>query len=170
MRDYDFSEEQLQSVRNLLKLMTGKATFDKVFIVHGHEGRDEVARYITSLNITPIILSEQPNSGRTVIEKFKAYSAVDFAVILYTPDDLGSVKTAPDKLVPRARQNVVFEHGYFTAKLGRENVLVLLKNGTDKTKLEKEGDTDGIVYVPFDEYGGWKEKLKEALKLSGYRV
>jgi predicted nucleotide-binding protein len=77
---------------------------------------------------------------------------------------------SPDKLAPRARQNVVFEHGYFTAKLGRENVLVLLKHGTDKTKLEKEGDTDGIVYVPFDEYGGWKEELRKALKFSGYRV
>jgi predicted nucleotide-binding protein len=64
----------------------------------------------------------------------------------------------------------VFEHGYFTAKLGRENVFILLKNGTDKIKLEKEGDTDGIVYVPFDEHGGWKEKLKAALRLSGYRV
>jgi predicted nucleotide-binding protein len=171
MREYGFSEQQFQSLQNLLNLMAGKATFDKVFIVHGHEGKDEVARYISEqLHIEPIILSEQPNRGRTIIEKFEAYSSVDFAVVLYTPDDLGCVKTATDKLIPRARQNVVFEHGYFTAKLGRENVLVLLKSSTDKTRLEREGDTDGIVYVPFDEYGGWKEELRRALKLSGYQV
>ncbi|MCL2053100.1 MAG: nucleotide-binding protein [Oscillospiraceae bacterium] len=167
---FGVSDNQFKAINILLKVMTGKATFDKVFIVHGHEGKDEVARFIESLGLTAIILSEQ-SSGRTIIEKFEQYAdKADFAVILYTPDDLGCVKTSPDKLTPRARQNVVFEHGYFTAKLGKDNIRVLLRNGTDKTKLEREGDSDGIVYIPFDEHSGWKEEIKTALRLSGYRV
>lgn len=168
--EFEVSDEQFQAIDILLKIMTGKANFEKVFIVHGHgEYKDAVARFIKDIGLEPIILSEQPNKGRTIIEKFETYSSkADFAIALYTPDDVGGV--SPDKLNPRARQNVVFEHGYFMAKLGRENVVVLLKNDTEKTKLETAGDNDGIIYVPFDEYGGWKDKIKSALKLSGYDV
>ena len=171
--DYGVTQEQFQAINVLLKLMTGNATFDRVFIVHGHgDYKEIVARFIESLGIKPIILSEQANRGRTIIEKFENESSkADFAIILYTPDDIGGVSSsAYDALKPRARQNVVFEHGYFTAKLGRENVVVLLKNGTDKTKLETAGDNDGIIYVAFDEYGGWKEQIRQALILSGYRI
>jgi len=164
------SIKQLNAIKILLKLMRGR-TFDKVFIVHGHEGKDTVARYIESLNIKAIILSEQPSRGCTIIEKLEMYSDVDFAIILYTPDDIGGVKNTPYiRLRPRARQNVIFEHGYFSAKLGRENVIVLLKNNTERTKLEFAGDNDGIVYVPFDKYGGWKNEIRRALRLSGYIV
>ena len=169
--DFGVTEEQFQAINVLLKCMTGKATFKKVFIVHGHgEYKESVARYIESIGLTPIILSEQHNRGRTIIEKFeKESSKADFAVVLYTPDDIGGiVNSSYDTLKPRARQNVVFEHGFFTAKLGRENVVVLLKAGVGK--LEIAGDNDGILYVPFDEYGGWKEQIKQALKLSGYMV
>ena len=171
--DYGVTQEQFQAINVLLKLMTGKASFERVFIVHGHgEYKESVARFIDSMGIKPIILSEQPNRGRTIIEKFENESSkADFAIIIYTPDDIGGVSTSTyDTLKPRARQNVVFEHGYFTAKLGRENVVVLLKSGTEKTKLETAGDNDGILYVPFDEYGGWRDQVKQALILSGYQI
>jgi hypothetical protein len=61
----------------------------KVFIVHGHdEGvKHSVARFISSLDLDPIILHEQPNQGRTVIEKVEAEGKVGFAVVLLTPDE-----------------------------------------------------------------------------------
>ena len=170
IREFGVSDSQMQAIYVLLKLMTGKATFANVFIVHGHgEYRYEVKSFIEELGIKPIILSEQSNRGRTIIEKFEDESAkADFAIILYTPDDVGGKYS--DSLKPRARQNVVFEHGYFTAKLGRSNVVVLLKNNTEETRLETAGDNDGIIYVAYDDNGGWKGHLKDALKVSGYRV
>ena len=60
-------------------------------------GRDEaatqtVARYIEGLGLDPVILQEQPNEGRTIIEKFEEYAeTVGFAVILGTPDDVGAL-------------------------------------------------------------------------------
>lgn len=42
----------------------------KVFIVHGHDElmMNSVARFISKLDLEPIILHEQPNEGRTIIE------------------------------------------------------------------------------------------------------
>jgi predicted nucleotide-binding protein len=65
----------------------------------------------------------------------------------------------------RARQNVVFEMGYFIGKLGRDRVFLLLENGVDKP-----GDLDGIVYTSFDNADGWKLKLVKELKAAGYKV
>jgi len=170
LREFGFSDEQFHALNILIKIMTDRAKFDKVFIVHGHgNDKETVARFIESIKLKPIILSEQPDSGKTIIEKFEKCSDVDFAIVLYTPDDIGGVKTSEyDEMRPRARQNVVFEHGYFTAKFGRENVIVLLKN--DNKNIETAGDNDGILYVPFDEYGGWKENIRQTLRLSGYMV
>lgn len=88
----------------------------KVFIVHGHdtEAKETVARFLQRLGLEPIILHEQANEGRTVIEKIEIFSDVGFAVVLLTPDDLGAEKADPVKLKARARQNVVLELGYFS--------------------------------------------------------
>jgi hypothetical protein len=99
---------------------------NKVFVVHGHdqEMKQSVARILERLGLTPIILHEQPNQARTIIEKFVDYSDVSFAVVLFSPDDMGYQREqAPDQAKPRARQNVVFELGFFIGKLGRRHVL-----------------------------------------------
>jgi len=91
-----------------------KSFTNKCFIVHGHnEARKfEIARYIENdLKRRSVILHEQPNKGRTIIEKFEDYSRVDFAVALWTADDLGKAKAHKD-LNDRARQNVIFETGF----------------------------------------------------------
>ena len=66
----------------------------KVFIVHGHDelAKTEIARFIEKLNLIPIILHEQANSGKTIIEKIEEHSNVGFGVVLYTPCDVGSKK------------------------------------------------------------------------------
>ena len=42
---------------------------------------------LTKLDLEPVVLHEQPNQGRTIIEKFEEYAQVGFAVVLLTPDD-----------------------------------------------------------------------------------
>ena len=140
---------------------------NKIFIVHGRDesARETVARFLERLELEPVVLHEQPNEGRTIIEKFEDYAGVGFAVVLLTPDDLGALKDEKDNLKPRARQNVVFELGYFIGKLGRKNVCALLKGD-----VEKPSDYDGVLYPRLDDEGGWKMALIQELKAAGFDV
>lgn len=138
----------------------------KVFVVHGRDdlAKIEVARFLEKLGIEAIILHEQVNGGATIIEKFEQYSDVGFAVILYTPCDTGKYKD-DKKANFRARQNVVFEHGYFIGKIGRKNVLALVKDN-----VEKPSDIDGVVYQPMDNSGAWKFKLAKELQNCNFDI
>jgi predicted nucleotide-binding protein len=131
----------------------------KVFIVHGHdnEAKESTARFLERLGLQPIILHEQPSSGRTVIEKFETYASdIVFAVVLLTPDDIGAVATAPKNLRARARQNVVMELGYFIGRLGRVRVCALHRGG-----VELPSDYQGVLYIEMDQAGAWKAKLAQ---------
>jgi predicted nucleotide-binding protein len=137
----------------------------KVFVVHGHDegARESVARFLERLGFEAIILHEQANRGRTVIEKVEAHGEVGFAVVLLTPDDVGCVKGGSP--IARARQNVVLELGYFVARLGRERVCAL-KRG----EVEVPSDFGGVVYVPFDDGSGWKQALGKELQAAGFEI
>ena len=139
----------------------------KIFIVHGHdnEAKTEVARFIERLGLEAIILHEQTNSGATIIEKLEKYTDVGFAIVLYTPDDLGAVKTEPDNLNLRARQNVIFEHGLLIGKIGRNNVVALVKE-----TVEIPNDISGVVYETMDSKGAWKYQVAKEMKASDYTI
>jgi predicted nucleotide-binding protein len=141
----------------------------KVFIVHGrdNEAKQEVSRFIEKLGLEVIILHEQASSGMTIIEKIEYYSNdADFALVLYTSCDQGrgahESNVSPKK---RARQNVVFEHGYLMAKLGRENVCSLVKG-----EIETPNDLSGVVYVTLDPFAAWKTEVAKELKACGYAI
>lgn len=141
----------------------------KVFIVHGrdNEAKQEVSRFIEKLGLEAIILHEQASSGMTIIEKIEHYSNdADFALVLYTACDHGR-GIHESKIPPknRARQNVIFEHGYLMAKLGRENVCSLVKGN-----IETPNDISGVVYVSLDEFGAWKTEVAKELKACGYAI
>lgn len=139
----------------------------KVFIFHGHNDsvKQTVARTLENIGLTPIILAEQPDKGRTVIEKFENEgNDVGFAVVLLTADDKGR-KNKARSLQSRARQNVVFEMGYFMALLGRERVMLLLQDG-----VEEPSDLKGVVYTKLDKDGAWKYKLVKELREQRYNV
>ena len=140
----------------------------RVFIVHGHdiELKESVARVLERLKLDAIILHEQANKGRSVIEKFEDYADVRFAVVLMSPDDVGCVKgKEPDGLQPRARQNVIYELGFFSGKLGRGNVCVIYRGG-----VEIPSDYLGVLYLPYDAAGQWKFALAAEVKSSGVDV
>lgn len=140
---------------------------NEVFIVHGrdNEAKLEVARYLEKLTLKPIILHEQANGGKTIIEKIEEYTNVRYAVVLYTPCDVGGLKGSKNgELRERARQNVVFEHGYLMGKIGRKNVAALVKGD-----IETPNDISGVVYISMQEKG-WKLDLAKELKEAGYEL
>jgi predicted nucleotide-binding protein len=143
-----------------------KSASQAVFIVHGHNdgAKDAVARLLERLGLKYTILHEQANRGQTIIEKFERHAEAAFAVVLLTPDDVGASKDKQDHLQPRARQNVIFELGFFYAKLGRENVCALYKD------IEPPSDISGILYTPMDLHGQWRYKLAQELDAAGLEV
>jgi predicted nucleotide-binding protein len=137
----------------------------KIFLVHGRNEKilQKVARLLEKLNLEPIILHEQPNHGRTIIEKFEDYSDVAYVVVLLTKDDLGKLDTSEQKeFFHRARQNVIFEMGYFIAKIGRKHVCTLYEEG-----VEIPSDYQGVLYIPIDEKGSWQLQLAKEMKSVG---
>jgi predicted nucleotide-binding protein len=144
---------------------SNKLNMSQVFIVHGHDNlvKTETARFIEKLGFEPIILHEKASSGQTIIEKIENYSNVGFGIILYTPCDLGTKKDDESNLRPRARQNVVFEHGFLIGKIGRNNVCALVKEN-----VEIPNDISGVVYLSLER--DWKIDLAKELRNSGYKV
>ena len=138
-----------------------------IFIVHGRDdgAKETVARFIDKLGFVATVLHEQTNSGATIIEKIEKNTDVGFGIVLYTACDVGGIKTDLDNLKPRARQNVVFEHGFLMGKIGRENVVALVKGN-----VEIPNDISGVVYESMDEGGAWKYKIAREMKSSGYGV
>jgi predicted nucleotide-binding protein len=136
----------------------------KIFIVHGHDNelKQTVARFIEKLGLIPIILHEKENTGLTIIEKFEKFSEVNYSIVLMSPDDVGNSVMESKNLKPRARQNVIFELGYFYGKLGRKNVCAIVKGD-----IEIPSDNDGIIYIAMDNKDGWKVLLCKELKAAG---
>jgi len=138
-----------------------------VFVVHGHDegARESVARFLEKIDLKPVILHERPNKGRTLITKFREESAdIEFAVVLMTPDDHGA-KAGEANTQPRARQNVVFELGFFIGALGPERVAALVKGD-----IERPSDFDGVVYIDLDDAGAWKQQLGRELQAAGFQI
>jgi len=147
------------------KEIPSRETANHIFIVHDTDeaAKETVARFIERLPLEVVILHERSNQGRTIIEKLEKNSNIGYAVVLLTPDYMGAKKDQIDNLQPRARQNVIFELGWFYGRLGRERVCALYKEG-----VEIPTDFSGACYIPFDANGGWKLPLARELKESGY--
>lgn len=137
-----------------------------VFIVHGHDDAllAKVSLFIERLGFNAIVLREQVSLGKTIIEKIKKYTDVAYGIVLYTPCDIGC-KNGEINLRGRARQNVVFEHGYLMAKLGEEKVCALVMED-----VETPGDLSGVVYIPYDERGKWQYEIANEMKGAGLMV
>jgi len=149
--------EQDSSIKQ--NVLPDKTFFNSGFLVHGHNDslKFEVARYIEKdLKRKMIILHEEASRGQTIIEKLENNSSVDFAVALWTADDIGKAKTEND-FKDRARQNVVFETGIFIGTLGRQNVIVLVEQGVEITS-----DYSGVVFISLS--GNWKDDLRKEIE------
>jgi len=159
-----------------------KFSTNKIFIIHGHDKgtKNTVARFLENIDLDPIILHEQPNEGKTLIEKLEKHLLdAGFAIALLTPDDVGAEaselesklneknyeKFFKEILKPRARQNVIFELGLFIGALGRNKVCVLyVKN------VEILSDYEGVLYIPLDKNDKWKSDLAKELETAGFKI
>ena len=134
----------------------------QVFIVHGHdrEALEKVRAFVDRLtNTSPYILAEQRDAGRTIIEKLEAVSGdVSFVIVLATADDVGKKDHPSSQEQHRARQNVIFEIGYFIGKLTRKAIFFLKKGDIDIPS-----DLHGVVYTEMDTEGLWRNKLVREL-------
>lgn len=144
----------------------------KVFVVHGlnEVHLKECYELMESFEeLEPIVLKYQPNIGRTIIEKFEVSAKeCQYAVILLTPDDMAYStykNEGPEHAVPRARQNVIFEFGYFIGRITRKKTACLYK---DVCNIELPTDLQGLVYIPFkNSVDEVKEDLRKELIQAG---
>jgi predicted nucleotide-binding protein len=161
-----------------------------VFIVHGRDTKPlkELKAMLLEFGLNPIVLHEQPSGSMTIIEKLERYSRdVGFAFVILSPDD-ALVPTTPYievnkkrgtirpvyfyhmKPIFRARQNVIFEFGFFIAKIGRNRVCCLYKVDTE-LPYDMPSDIHGIVYIPFKEsVNECRDKIIKELKAVGYKI
>jgi len=156
----DVFQEAEQAAGGPRAAQTGGRPSGDIFVVHGrdHAAKNEVAGFIRELGLNPIILHKQPDEGHTIIEKIEKHAKVGFAVVLLTGDDVGNLNDEGQEPQPRARQNVVFEFGFFVGKLGRSNVRALYRDG-----VELPSDLAGMLYISYDEKGAWRAKLAREL-------
>ena len=141
---------------------------EKVFLGTGSdkEANQPVARFIEKLGFKVIILDEQPNQGRTRIEKFEnCLDNVEFAVILLTPDDIGKSKDEQGKPKFRPSQDSIAILVACMIHLGRDRTCCLYKG-----ELELPSTMDGIILTPMDPHSGWELKLVREMKAAGLPV
>jgi predicted nucleotide-binding protein len=150
------------SLESPLSVEVARKSDGPIFVVHGHAraALHETVRVLErGTGREVVVLHEQANAGRTILEKFEDHAAdVSFAVVLLTADDEGGVRTSASTSL-RGRQNVIFELGFFFGKLGRNRVAVLLEEN-----VEKPSDIDGLVYINLDQAGAWKQALARELE------
>lgn len=165
-RDYiDYVKSKTGTIEATMLPPVSEPAARKVFVVHGHDegAREAVARFLEKLGFEAIILHEQANQGRTIIEKIEVHGDVGFAVVLLTPDDVGGIRDGEAK--PRARQNVILELGYFIGRLGRSRVCALRRGD-----MELPSDFGGVVYESYDAGGSWKTALGKELSGAGFEI
>lgn len=155
-----------------LDVVRGAIRGRNVFIVHGHDNiKDTVKLFVKERDLEPIVLEDQPNAGKTIIEKFEHYGNVDFVVVIVTPDDIGKLETEPsDEMTFRARQNVIFELGYFIGKYSRLKVAILLDKSKQDEPIELPSDIAGLAYIPMGDNKDWQIALVREMRTSGLHI
>jgi predicted nucleotide-binding protein len=145
---------------------------NRVFIVHGHDhvAKGELEIFLAEIGLEPIVLHRESHQGMTTIERLVKHSDVSYSIVLYTLDD--SVRISPkggksgDSLEHRARQNVIFEFGFFVGKLGRDRVCFVYQNG-----VSRPSDIEGLSYVGFrDHIAEAKWDIMKELRKAGFDV
>jgi TusA-related sulfurtransferase len=138
-----------------------------ILLVHG---RDEAAKetlleFLEKLGLGVLVLQEQPDGGRSLMEKVGESSSIHFAIILFTPDDIAAPSGSLKEKQTRVSQNVIFALGYFMGKLGRGKVCALFKE-----EVEIPLDYTGVAYIPLDPRGDWRLLLAKEIKQAGIDI
>jgi len=138
-----------------------------VLLIHGRDEatKESILEFLEKLELRAIILHEQPDGGKSMMEKSGESSDIRFAIILLTPDDIAAPRNKPKERQARVSQNVIFEFGYFLNKLGRGRVCALYREG-----VEIPSDYPGVVTIPMDSRGGWRLLIAKEIKQAGMEI
>ena len=138
-----------------------------ILLIHGRDEatKESVLSFIEKLGLRALTLDGAPDEVKNVLEQFRAFSWVDFAIVLFTPDEIAAPRNKPKERQARVSQNVIFEFGYFLGKLGNEKVCALYQE-----EVEIPSDHPGVVYIPMDSKGGWRLLVAKEIKQAGIEV
>lgn len=163
----DVTDDILNHVNIITNDNMNNLESNKIFVVHGKniEIRNKVTSFLQSANYEPIVAVDEKANGRTIIEQIEELTEVKKGIVIYTPDDVARLRKRyggkTDEMFYRARQNVIFEHGYLCGKLGRSNVIMLICYD-EKKEFDIPSDVNSMVYIKYDDNGEWKNRvLKE---------
>ena len=149
-------------------MMNDNVRSNKIFLIHGsdNEMKFDVSKVLETLDLDPIILHENSDMRKNLIEKIDDYSHVSFAIVLLSSDDLAySKEKTPDDNKYKTSQNVIFELGYFLGRLGKQNVSVIYKKRND---FEIPNDYAGVRLIEYKM--GWYYELVKDLKNCNFKV
>jgi predicted nucleotide-binding protein len=125
----------------------------RVFVAYGHEhaDRDVLVNIIASHGLMPIYLENNADGSLSIFDAFeKKANECCFAFVLLTPSDAGAAKKKglegqAIQLQLRARQNVIFEMGWFLARLGKFRTRLLHRGS-----LELPSDVIGMAAIEYN--------------------
>ncbi|MBQ9292032.1 MAG: nucleotide-binding protein [Campylobacter sp.] len=153
--------EQVNKIINDM-LKTQQTIEEKqLFIVYGHDknAKEQLEHSLAKLEVATKQVTN--DTGMTIIEALEqAISTIHAGIILLTPDDICIPEADYNKhrdsldgyIHKRARQNVILEMGMVMARLGRDNTIILHKEG-----VELPSDIEGVFRIDF------KEHIKETI-------
>lgn len=138
-----------------------------ILLIHGRDAdaKESVLKFIGQLGLRALTFEEQPNGGRSIVERFREVMNPPFAIILFTPDEIAVSRDKSKKRQIRVSQHVIFEFGYVVAKLGHRRVCALYEEG-----VEIPSEVSGVASIPMDFRGGWRLLVAKELKQAGVNV
>ena len=160
-------EQPREELPPKMALNQGQLPGGNVLLIHGRDeaAKESLLEFLEKLGLHPLVLHEQPDGGKSMMEKSGESSDIHFAIILLTPDDIAAPRNKPKERQTRVSQNVIFEFGYFLSKLRRGRVCALYKEG-----VEIPSDYPGVVAIPMDSRGGWRLLVAKEIKQAGMEI
>ncbi|MCW4023343.1 MAG: nucleotide-binding protein [Candidatus Bathyarchaeota archaeon] len=167
------SENLLKKVKSLLVpqvnySVNNKVRSNQIFVVQGNnkEMNTDVLETLEKLELETIVLNEELNNEKKLVEKVNGCPNISFGVVLLFPDDsVCFQEKTSDETKYRVSQNVIFELGFLLGKLGKQNIVAVY---LPKKGFEIPNQYEGIRWVEYK--GGWYFKLINELKEANYDV
>lgn len=149
---------------------TPRHTSKKVFVIHGHDGAaaSDIAHFLKEAGLEPVILHREVDGGiTTVLAKFEKYANTEYAIVLLTPDDVAYARRdGPERTEYRARQNCLFEFGFFLSDIGHAHICCVCHED-----VVLPSDIAGIMPKRFKkDVGEIRYSLLKELQAAGYDV
>jgi hypothetical protein len=139
----------------------------KILIIHGRDEvtKESIINFLERLGLRALTLQGGRDGEGNLLEKFEESSRVDFAIVLFTPDDIAAPRNKPKERQARVSQNVLFEFGFFWGKLGNGRMCSLYQEG-----MEILADYPGFVNISMDSKGGWRLLVAKEIKQAGIEI